>query len=134
MNTRRTKTEERGQTMVEFAIVLPLLLLVLFAILQFGVVFKDYIALTDAVRVGARKASVSREVPDPVGTSKAAVVTAGVNLNLSTNDVQLTYPSGAPWSPGSDVTVTATHPYSINILGVVVGSGRLSSSTTERVE
>jgi hypothetical protein len=32
------------------------------------------------------------------------------------------------------VTVTATYGYSINLLGVVVKSGRLSSKTTERVE
>ena len=35
---------------------------------------------------------------------------------------------------GGDVTVTAKYPYSINIMGVVVHSGQLSSSTTERVE
>jgi hypothetical protein len=32
------------------------------------------------------------------------------------------------------VSVTATYPYSISLLGMVVKSGRLSSKTTERVE
>jgi hypothetical protein len=39
------------------------------------------------------------------------------------------------WSvPGSDVVVTATAPYSINILGWTVKSGNLTSTTTERLE
>jgi len=38
------------------------------------------------------------------------------------------------WAPGSDVRVTATYPYDINLLGVVIASGRLSSATVERVE
>ena len=38
------------------------------------------------------------------------------------------------YAQGSDVTVTATYPYSISILGLVVSSGTLSSSTTMRVE
>jgi hypothetical protein len=32
------------------------------------------------------------------------------------------------------VTVEASYPYSINLLGIVVASGDLTSSTTERVE
>jgi hypothetical protein len=38
------------------------------------------------------------------------------------------------WSPGSTVTVTATYPYSINLLGWVVTSGNLTTSSTEAVE
>jgi hypothetical protein len=46
--------------MVEAAIVLPLVLLVLLAIAQFGVVLSHYINLTDAVRVAARAATTCR--------------------------------------------------------------------------
>jgi hypothetical protein len=35
---------------------------------------------------------------------------------------------------GADVTVQATYPYDLNILGVVVASGTLKSKTTERLE
>jgi Flp pilus assembly protein TadG len=52
--------DERGQTVTEFALVLPLLMLVLLAILQFGVLFRDYLAVTDAVRAGARRAGRTR--------------------------------------------------------------------------
>ena len=38
------------------------------------------------------------------------------------------------FAQGGDVTVTATYPYSINLLGFVVKHGRFTSETTERVE
>jgi Flp pilus assembly protein TadG len=130
MNMRRTKTEERGQTVVEFAIVLPVLLLVLFAILQFGVVFKDYIALTDAARVGARKAAVSRHL-----ANRNAVVESAVRASADGIDnADLKVLVSSAWTPGSDVEVSASYPYSVNVLGWVVASGDLETTTTERVE
>ena len=42
--------------------------------------------------------------------------------------------SATAWEHGEDVTVTATYPYEIDLLGLVVASGQLESSTTERVE
>jgi hypothetical protein len=41
---------------------------------------------------------------------------------------------GQPWTTGQNVTVTVTYPYSINLLGFVVGSGTLKSTTTVRME
>jgi Flp pilus assembly protein TadG len=127
----RRQPNERGQTVVEVAIALPVLLIVLFAIFQFGVVFKNYIALTDAVRVGARKAAVSRLVPDPGGTTVAAARGAAADLG---DELQIAVNPNAPWAPGIDVTVTGTYPYELSIMGVVVASGTLSSSTTTRIE
>jgi Flp pilus assembly protein TadG len=121
---------ERGQTMTEFAIVLPILALLLFGVIQFGITFNNYITLTDAVRAGARKGAVGRHLSNP----QAAVTTSVRNAatDLKSSDLQITVNS--TWAQGSDVTVTATYPYSINLLGVGVKKGRLSSSTTERVE
>ena len=44
--------------MTEFALALPILALLLFAVIQFGIVFNHYVTLTDATRAGARKAAV----------------------------------------------------------------------------
>ena len=52
--------------MVEFALVIPILCVVLFGVIQFGILYKNYVTLTDAARVGARKAAVSRHEADPV--------------------------------------------------------------------
>ena len=70
--------------MVEFAMVAPILLLILFAIIQFGIVFMNSVALTDAVRIGARKASVSRTSADPTSATQAAILSAANDLDKST--------------------------------------------------
>jgi Flp pilus assembly protein TadG len=132
MTIRAHTKDERGQTMVEFALVLPVLLVVLFGIIQFGITYGNYVALTDAVRAGARTAAVSRSSTDPVGDTKARVKDASGDLDAT--QVVPTVDTPAGWTHGEDVTVTATYPYSISLLGVVVKSGFLSSSTTERIE
>lgn len=122
---------ERGQAMVEFALVLPVLLLILFGIIQFGIAYNHYLTVTDAARVGARKAAVSRMSPDPVGSAVQAARDSAKDLDQSQLGVSVTAGS---WSPGADVAVHVTYPYAINILGIVVKSGTLSSTTTERIE
>ncbi|HZR96689.1 MAG TPA: TadE family protein [Gaiellaceae bacterium] len=121
---------ERGQTMVEFALVLPVLLLVLFGIIQFGLAFTHYVALTDAVRAGARTAAVSRLSPTRVPDTVAKVKTASGDLDTTQVNVTVT----STWTPGQDVVVSATYPYSISLFGLVVASGNLTSQTSERVE
>lgn len=116
--------------MTEFAIVLPVLCLLLFGVIQFGILFNNYVTLTDAVRAGARKAAVSRR-SDPVGSGRAAVLNSAQDLD----DSKLAIDVRAPvLQHGADVTVEATYPYEVNLLGMVVASGRLKSVTTERME
>ena len=121
---------QKGQSLTEFALALPILVLLLFAVIQFGIVFNNYVTLTDATRAGARKAAVGRQQSNP----QNAVITAVRNSasDLKQSDLSITVTS--TWQPGADVTVTATYPYSIRLLGLPVKSGRLSSKTTERVE
>lgn len=52
---------QRGQSIVEFALVLPLFMLSLFGIIYFGMAFSDYIALNSFARSSAREASISTE-------------------------------------------------------------------------
>lgn len=127
---RRIKRSEEGQALVEFALVAPLLFLILFGIIQFGIAFMNSVALTDAVRAGARKAAVSRSAADPTQATKTAVLGAANDLDQSKVSINVT----SDWVSGDTVTVDATYPYQINLLGIVVASGNLHSSTTERVE
>jgi Flp pilus assembly protein TadG len=115
--------------MVEFTLVLPVLLVVLFGIIQFGITFNNYVALTDSVRAGARLATVSRYSSTPVADTAGRVKTSS---SLDPTKVSVTVTS--TWVHGDDVVVAATYPYSISLLGVVIASGNLTSSTTERVE
>jgi Flp pilus assembly protein TadG len=129
------RDNESGQALVEFALVAPVLFLILFAIIQFGVAFMHSVALTDAVRAGARKAAVSRTAADPSAAATGAVLGAASDLDSSTLQQGVSVSPGASgWVAGGSVTVSAQYPYQINILGIVVASGYLHSTTTERIE
>src|SRR5919204_6696583 len=93
--------KEQGQTMVEFAVVLPVLAFILFAIIQFGLTLNNYVTLTSAVRDGARKGSVSRTVADPVGTTVSAVKSSAANPNGSGRTSTACSPNsrGSPFVP-----------------------------------
>jgi hypothetical protein len=117
--------------MVEFALVIPILCVVLFGILQFGAIYNDYVTLTDATRVGARKAATSRHEASPEVVAEAAARKAATDLNSTKVDFTV---SASAWEHGESVTVEGTYPYEINLLGVVVKTGTLKSKTVERVE
>jgi Flp pilus assembly protein TadG len=132
-NTNRRKIEfrsQKGQSVTEFALALPILVLLLFAVIQFGITFNNYVTLTDATRAGARKAAVSREQSNPSSLTTTAVRSSAANLTQSNLNVSVT----STWQPGADVTVTATYPYKIKLLGIPLKQGFLTSTTTERVE
>jgi Flp pilus assembly protein TadG len=147
-NTNRRKIDfrsQKGQAMTEFALALPILLLLLFAVIQFGIAFNNYVTLTDAARAGARKAAVGRQLTDPVGATKTAVASSACSPSGSSCTLNGFSAGGSTscgpdvtvsstWQPAADATVTARWPYKISLLGMVVKSGCLSSTTTERVE
>jgi Flp pilus assembly protein TadG len=132
MNLKRQIRSERGQTMTEFALILPILLVLVFGIVQFGIIFNNYVTLTDAARTASRKGAVSRNASDPKGACEAAGYAAGVGLKNPGTDFVLTCDSS--WQPASDVTVTATYPWNVSLLGWVVASGQLNTTMKERVE
>jgi Flp pilus assembly protein TadG len=143
MRSRSVRSKsETGQATVEFAVVLPILALLLFAIVQFGITFNNYITLTDAVRAGARTGAVSRTASSPSSVTIAKVQAAGVNLNQTNFNVScgtssqtsLCVTVTSTWAPAADLTVTGTYPYKISLLGLVIKSGRLTSTVVERVE
>lgn len=114
------------------ALVLPVLTAILLAIAQFGILLNNYITLTDATRTGARKAAVSRLSS---GDQGAAAITSVYDAasNLTRDKLKVTVTSDNWKVPGSDVVVTATYRYDLDILGWVVG-GDLTSTTKERLE
>ena len=118
--------------MTELALIVPVLALLLFGILQFGIVFHQYITVTDAVRAGARKAVVSRHDASPAGTGETAVRKSADGLDAAKLVVSVSAPAG--WDSGDDVKVCATYPYKIDLVGMVFKTGNLSSCTTERIE
>lgn len=97
----KSRRKERGAVAVEMAIVLPLLLLILLGIIEFGRVFNVQVSLTQAAREGARHAAIHYNDAslDVEGTALGAAPTlAGLGVAVS-HDAD-------SCSPGSDVRVT----------------------------
>ncbi len=61
---RSSCRHETGATLVEFALILPILLVVILGITEFGLAFKDFLSVSNAAREGARIASSAGNEPD----------------------------------------------------------------------
>lgn len=118
--------------MAEFAMTIPLLVLVLFAIVQFGIVFANYIEVTAASREGARRAAVSRTTT----TGVADAITAARNAAwiVDPTDLAVTVTPPQPWDSGQEIEVTVSYPYSIGVPGLATQTGTLRSTVIARVE
>jgi Flp pilus assembly protein TadG len=126
---------------VEFALLLPVLVMVLFAIIKFGLAINNYVVLTNAVRTGARTLAVGRGGTNPCASAITKVQNSASDLDVSKLTVTTSYgdscpSSSAPLIAGNDATLTATYPCDLVILGIdfAFGQCNLSSRTTERIE
>ncbi|HEY8030200.1 MAG TPA: TadE/TadG family type IV pilus assembly protein [Gaiellaceae bacterium] len=127
--------EEHGQAAVEFALVAPVLIALLLAIVQAGVAFNHYLAVTDAARAAARQAITARVAGVTVTQIQQTAQTAAADLDPAQLGVTVADPSDPTFThSGSTLTVTVTYPYSINVLGWAVASGNLQSTMTEALE
>jgi Flp pilus assembly protein TadG len=131
----RHARRERGQTLVEFALVLPIILILLIGVVEFGIAWENDIEVTDAAREGSRAAVIQRINGQTamVTSGTAAARSSASDLNQSKLTVSVTSGDGS-WNQGDPIVTQVTYPYSISILGVVVASGTLSSSTTMEAE
>jgi Flp pilus assembly protein TadG len=135
--TKTTEAKERagekGQSLVEFALVLPVFLILVFGILEFGVIMMDQIHLTNAANDGARVGAVKN------GTDVQAISAASSSVGGV-----VSCPAGTPTASRTgtnpiQLTVTVTCSYSpITPLGgllssLVISSG-LSGTAVMRVE
>ncbi len=107
MYTKRYLTNNRGQAIVETALVLPIIVLVLFAIVEFGLVFNQYIVVTAAAREGARAAAVSDDM-----AAQNAVADAVASISNNGLTVSIAY-SGGIREQGKPVTVTVSKPIEV---------------------
>jgi Flp pilus assembly protein TadG len=133
--------DERGQAMVEFALIATVLATLLLAVFQFGVAFSDYISVADSARAAARKASTygasSTYVASTETTSRAEAISSsdGSSGHTCAADNWCTTVTASPtWVAGNPVVATVTAPYSIKIFGISIVSGTLSHSVTMRIE
>jgi hypothetical protein len=127
---------ERAQGLVEFALVLPLFLVLILATVDFGWALRAYITATNSAREGARVGAVGENEAGVVG--KVVSTSSGL---LSSANVTVTGEQGAP---GTSVRVDVDYDYDyITPLGSLVSmltGGTLPSplpintSATMRIE
>ena len=77
------RRDDSGQALVEFALVLPIFLLILFGIVEFARAWNIYEVLTDAAREGARNAVVDNPLFEDEDDVKALIVEAGQRASIS---------------------------------------------------
>jgi Flp pilus assembly protein TadG len=116
---RRRARSERGAELIEFALTMPLILLVVLGIIEFGFLFQEYEVVTNAAREGARLGSL---IPSAGYTTTEAqqratdyLVAGGLKLAQATPApaaVVSQVPIGGTGKciPAVTVTVTYQHP------------------------
>lgn len=117
---------EKGASAVEFAIILPVLVLILFGIFEFGRAYRDYLAITHAAREGARLAAVGNY-------SEAEVRERAYPVSPSTVSIAYLSSGGTP-RHGDPVEVTVGYDAPLNIPFIPITTIHLISKARMRVE
>jgi Flp pilus assembly protein TadG len=146
---------DRGQSLVEFALVIPVLVILVFGIIDFGMGLRAYITVTQATREGARFGAVGNDpgtfTSGGAGQCNGSTTTTIVGkvcttmngLSLSDlSSVSVTYPGGR--TTGQSVRVSAQYQYDYitpldTILNALSGGSvgdhiTLSNTTDMRLE
>src|SRR3989304_3990635 len=103
----RRKNGEKGQALVEFPLLFPIFLLLLFAIIDFGMGFYSWITVTNGAREGARLGAVlatEQQIEDRVYQA----------VSLPNEGTQMTVTvTGAQGQPGESVVVQVDYDYDL---------------------
>jgi Flp pilus assembly protein TadG len=132
--------EEKGAAAVEFAIVLPLMCMLLFGIIEFGLVMYDQTMITNASREGARAGIVFNTTP----VSDGEITTVVENycsahlVSFGSGALPTTTISRTGTAAGDALTVNVTYPYTFlvlpNFATSLTGAISLQAETVMRME
>ena len=109
---------DRGQSLIEFALVLPMLLVLFFGIIEFGNAWRIYQLVTNTAREGAREAALPSSTTATVNSVIDERLT-GSGLDVSQATVSLGICSGDTCTNLPD-TVSIDYPYQFVVLGPVI--------------
>lgn len=108
---RRLREGERGQALVEMALVLPLFLLLLFGVIEMGRIGHAYISVNNAAGAGGRMATIG----GLNGDIETAVENAAPSLGLTSQNIIITPTDYLQRYSGQGVTVLVTYPVQLII-------------------
>jgi Flp pilus assembly protein TadG len=105
--------------MIEFALLVPVLLMILIAIFEFGLIFNSYLTLQNASRDAVRLLSLG--VTDTEATT--VVQNQAVGVDLSQLTITIT-PTESSRSSGDSVTITLSYDHSVitPLMAVFIGN------------
>ena len=128
---RGTNRGEKGQSLAEFVLVLPIFLILVFAIIDFGLGFHAWLTVTNSAREGARYGSVrapaggacDNNPSTPATNVDCRVRETADSLDQSKLSVTITNAQG---TPGTSVVVKADYDYQLitpldSVLGLISG-------------
>lgn len=110
----KTKNTEHGAAAVEFALVVPMLMVIVFAIIVFGQVFTMQIALTQAARTAARSMAVSDSATESNPQTTAINMANANTMGGATFSYAFSQPACVP-----DSAITVTVDTSVTGLGLL---------------
>jgi len=125
--------KNKGQSLVETALMLPVILLLLTGIIDFGLLFNNYLIVSNASREGARAAvtgSTDAQIDTVVDNAAVSLDPANLTVTITPNETE-------GRNTGDAVTVTVQYKYSMItpiIAAIVPGPINLNTSTTMRCE
>ncbi len=123
---------QKGQSIVETALILPIIILILTGIIDFGLMFNNYLVITNASREAARNAAV--------GATDAEIAIMVANMTSSLDATKLStsiYPSQALRKKGDEVVVTIEYDNALLtpiISSIIPNPMHLEAKTTMRME
>jgi Flp pilus assembly protein TadG len=123
--------DERGAAAVEFAILLPVLMLILFGIVEFGMIMYSREVITNASREGARAGIVQATAKPTAGAIQTVVTNylTGTGINPSAVTINI---AGAGLTAPNTLMVTVTYPYNFFAPGIL-GLGNSINLTGQTV-
>lgn len=128
---RRAATSERGQATVELVLTLPVVVMLVLAVVQVGVVTRDRVVLAHVAREAARQVAVDARQAVATDAARRASGLDPERLQVSL------LPPGAPApQPGDRVTVVIGYraPTDVPIIGRLVADVMLETEVTVRIE
>jgi len=128
---------QAGVAAVELAIILPLIVMILFGAIEFGLLFYNKAVITNATRVAARAGTSGvddTEMRNIIGSyCNANLINLGGNNSLDTaTDIQIDGPDG-----DNDITVTIDYGYNFvfsDLIGLNMNNLKIHADTVMRME